>query len=525
MGIEEGHIASSRDLEFREKLLATTGGEGVDVILNALAGDFIDASLELLPRGGRFMEMGKADVRDAAAVASEHAGVTYHAFDLQDAGIARIEEVLEELMGLFDAGALTPPPLVTWDVRRAREAFRYLRDGRNVGKVVLTIPRPPDPEGTILISGGTGALGGLVARHLAAQGARRLLLLSRSGPDSKGARHLRAELAESGCEARIVACDAADRGRLEAALATVPEEYPLTAVIHAAGVVEDAAIESLNAEQIDRVLAPKVDAALHLHELTKGHDLKRFTLFSSAAATFGNPGQGNYAAANSFLDALAQRRRGEGLAGQSLAWGLWLLEDGSGMGGGLGDAALARLGRLGITPIAEEEGLQLLDAAAEIDEAVSVPVHLDHSALRTLAQAGILPPLLRQLVRAPMRRKRAAGRSLVRRLAGLPEEEWRKVALETVRSEVAAVLGYDSPEAIGAEVAFKDLGFDSLAAVELYNRLCQLTGMKLPTTLGFDYPTPLAVSEYLCEKMGGGEKEAAEEGGGEQPTAQPVEIG
>jgi len=389
---------------------------------------------------------------------------------------------------------------------------------------VLTIPRPPDPEGTTLITGGTGALGGLVARHLAAQGTRRLLLLSRSGLDSEGARNLRAELAEAGCDARIVACDVADRSQLEAVLATVPEEHPLTAVIHAAGVVEDAAIESLDAQQIDRVLAPKVDAALHLHELTKGLDLKRFVLFSSAAATFGNPGQGNYAAANAFLDALAQRRQSEGLAGQSQAWGLWLLEDSSGMGGGLDQAALARLERLGIIPIGDEEGLQLLDAAAEIDEGVSVLVHLDHSALRTLAQAGILPPLLRQLVRAPVRRKRAGGRSLARRLASLREEEWGEVVLETVRGEVAAVLGYDSAEAIDTEVAFKDLGFDSLAAVELYNRLCQLTGMRLPTTLGFDYPTPLAVSEYVCEKMSGQEKEGVEEGEGEPSDAQSVEV-
>jgi polyene macrolide polyketide synthase len=525
MGIDEDHIASSRDLEFREKLLATTGGEGVDVVLNALAGDFIEASLELLPRGGRFMEMGKADIRDADTIAAEHAGVAYYVFDVQDAGIARVGEISEELIDLFEAGTLIPPPIVTWDVRRGREAFRYLRDGRNVGKVVLTIPRPPDPEGTTLITGGTGALGGLVARHLAAQGTRRLLLLSRSGLDSEGARNLRAELAEAGCDARIVACDAADRSQLEATLATIPKEYPLTAVIHAAGVVEDAAIESLDAEQIDRVLAPKVDAALHLHELTKGLDLKRFVLFSSAAATFGNPGQGNYAAANAFLDALAQRRQSEGLAGQSLAWGLWLLEDSSGMGGGLDQAALARLERVGIIPIGDEEGLQLLDAAAEIDEGVPVPIHLDHSALRTLAQAGILPPLLRQLVRAPVRRKRAGGRSLARRLASLREEEWGEVVLETVRGEVAAVLGYDSAEAIDTEVAFKDLGFDSLAAVELYNRLCQLTGMRLPTTLGFDYPTPLAVSEYVCEKMGGQEKEGAEEGEGEPSDAQPVEVG
>jgi acyl transferase domain-containing protein/NADPH:quinone reductase-like Zn-dependent oxidoreductase/NADP-dependent 3-hydroxy acid dehydrogenase YdfG/acyl carrier protein len=520
LGIDDDHIASSRDLTFREKLLETTGGDGVDVVLNALAGDFIDASLDLLPRGGRFMEMGKAEIRDAGQVAEDRPAVVYRAFDLQDAGIERIGEILRALVDLFGSGRLSPPPIVTWDVRRGREAFRYLRDGRNVGKVVLTIPQPAASDGTVLITGGTGALGGLVARHLAAQGARRMLLLSRRGPEADGAEQLLGDLGSLGCEARIVACDTADRGRLEAALGSIPDEHPLTAVFHAAGVVDDGAIESLDPARLDRVLTPKVDAALGLHDLTKGLDLDRFVLFSSAAATFGNPGQGNYAAANSFLDALALRRRAEGLAGQSLAWGLWLLEEGSGMGGDLDEAALARLGRLGIIPISDQEGLQLLDAAAEIDEATAVPVHLDHAALRTLAQAGILPPLLRQLVRAPVRRKRAGGRSLARRLAGLPEEEWGEVVLETVRSEVAAVLGYDSPEAIDAEVAFKDLGFDSLAAVELYNRLCQLTGLRLPTTMGFDYPTPSAVSEFICEKMSG----AAEAGGGDAVEAVTAEV-
>jgi acyl transferase domain-containing protein/NADPH:quinone reductase-like Zn-dependent oxidoreductase/NAD(P)-dependent dehydrogenase (short-subunit alcohol dehydrogenase family)/acyl carrier protein len=526
LGIDDDHIASSRDLEFAKKFLAGTEGEGVDVVLNALAGDFIDASLDLLPRGGRFMEMGKADVRDAEAVAAGHGGVRYQAFDLQDAGIERIGAILAELVDLFEAGRLIASPIVTWDVRRAPEAFRHLRDGRNVGKVVLTIPRPPDPQGTTLITGGTGALGGLVARHLAARGARHLLLLSRGGAESASAASLRAGLAETGCEARVVACDVADREQLAAALATVPAEHPLTAVIHAAGVVDDGAIESLDGERIDRVLAPKVDAAQHLHELTAALDLKRFVVFSSAAATFGNPGQGNYAAANSFLDALAQRRQGEGLAGQALAWGLWLMDDDSGMGGDLDEAALARLARLGIIPITAEEGLQLLDLATEIDEAFAVPVHLDHSALRTLAQAGILPPMLRQLVRAPTRRKRAGGRSLARRLAGLPREEWGEVVLETVRSEVAAVLGYESPEAIDTEVAFKDLGFDSLAAVELYNRICQLTGLRLPTTLGFDHPTPLAVSEFLCQKMAGEDESVGEDaaGNGDEVAAAAVEV-
>jgi polyketide synthase 12 len=521
LGIDGEHLASSRDLDFREKFLTATDGCGVDVVLNALAGDFVDASLELLPRGGRFVEMGKADLRDGETVASTHAGVSYHPFDLHEAGLDRLNEILHELVDLFASKKLRPGPITTWDVRRGIDAFRYLRDGRNVGKVVLTIPQKLDPNGTVLITGGTGALGALVARHLVAtHDVRHLRLVSRRGPEADGAKGLQTELASAGCDAEIIACDVSDRAQVKGVIAAIPKEHPLTAVIHAAGVLDDGVIETLDVEQIERVLRPKVDAALHLHDLTKHLDLSQFVLFSSGAAALGSPGQGNYAAANAFLDALAQRCQTQGLAAQSLAWGLWLQDAGAGMGGGLDNAARARLGRLGIVPLSDDEGLQLLDAAQEIDRAAVVPVHLDHAALRTLASAGVLPPLLRQLVRAPVRRKPTGGRSLVRRLASLPESDWNEVVLETVRSEVAAVLGYDSPEAIDTQVAFKDLGFDSLAAVELYNRLCQATGLRLPTTLGFDYPTPEAVAEFLCIKMEGGQSPD-----GHQTQAESIEVG
>jgi len=500
IGVDANHLASSRDLEFREELLEITAGEGVDVVLNALAGDFVDASVALLPRGGRFIEMGKADVRDPEAVASSHAGVSYRAFDIGEAGPERLAEMMRELMELFAGGSLRLEPIATWDVRRAIQAFRHLRDGRNVGKVVLTIPQPLDPQGTVLITGGTGALGAVVARHLATTGeARHLMLLSRSGPEAEGAAELQTELEETGCEIRIVACDATDRAQLEKAIAAIPEEHLLTGVIHAAGALADGTVETLDEEQLERVLRPKVDAAVNLHELTEEMELSHFILFSSGAATVGNPGQGNYAAANSFLDAFAQRRQAEGLAGQALGWGLWAQEDG--MGGGLDEVAQARLRRVGIIPLTEEMGLQLFDAARAIDEPALVPVHLDLGALRRIAKLGALPPLLRRLVRAPLQGGRARERSLARRLAAIPEAEWSEVVLQTLRAEVATVLGYDSPETIDPKVEFKDLGFDSLAAVELYNRLCQTTALRLPTTMGFDYPTPEALAEFLCEQM------------------------
>jgi acyl transferase domain-containing protein/NADPH:quinone reductase-like Zn-dependent oxidoreductase/acyl carrier protein len=503
LGVDEDHLASSRDLGFREKFLAATEGKGVDVVLNALAGDFVDASLDLLPGGGRFIEMGKADVRDGEAISSSHPGVSYRAFDIAEAGPVRLSELLREVTDLFAAGTLRLEPITTWDIRRAIPAFRYLRDGRNVGKVVLTIPQPLDPKGTVLITGGTGSLGAVVARHLAEKReVRQLLLVSRRGAEAEGVAELQAELSATDCDVRVVACDVADRAQLEKVIASIPKDRPLTGVIHAAGVLADGTIETLGSEELERVLRPKVDAAVHLHELTEHLDLPLFTLFSSGAATIGNPGQGNYAAANAFLDALAQRRQANGLIGQALGWGLWAQEKGSGMGGDLDEVALNRLRRVGIVPLSTEKGLQLFDAARRIDEPAVVPVHLDLTALRRFARAGVLPPLLRRLVRAPINRGRSRERSLARRLAAIPEAEWGELVLQTLRSEVAAVLGYDSPEMIDPQVEFKDLGFDSLAAVELYNRLCQTTALRLPTTMGFDYPTPEALAGFLCEQMG-----------------------
>jgi acyl transferase domain-containing protein/NADPH:quinone reductase-like Zn-dependent oxidoreductase/acyl carrier protein len=525
MGLDDEHLASSRDLGFREKFAAATGGEGVDVVLNALAGEFVDASLALLPRGGRFLEMGKADIRDAEAIAAGHPGVEYRAFDVAEAGVERLGEILALLVEHFDAGSLRLPPIAAWDVRRAVDAFRFLRDGRNVGKLVLTVSRPLDPEGTVLITGGTGALGATVARHLAGgEGARKLLLVSRAGESAPGVEELRADLAALGCEARVAACDVTDREQLRELIESIPGEQPLTGIVHAAGRLDDSVIEGLDDEQVERVMRPKVDAAVALHELSERLDLAQFVLFSSGAATLGNPGQGNYAAANSFLDALAQSRRAAGLPGQSLAWGLWA-QEGVGMAGGLGEADLTRLGRLGIVPLSAEEGLRLFDVARAIDEPLLLPVHLDVARLRTFAASGLLPPLLRNLVRTPARRQRTGGRSLARRLAGMPGDDWHEVVLETVRAEVAAVLGYDSAEEIDPAAEFKDLGFDSLAAVELYNRLCQSTGLRLPTTLGFDHPTPEAMATFIGAEMaavGDGNGQPGESGG---PAVEPAAAG
>ncbi|HEX8689122.1 MAG TPA: SDR family NAD(P)-dependent oxidoreductase, partial [Solirubrobacterales bacterium] len=356
-----------------------------------------------------------------------------------------------------------------------------------------------DPERTVLLTGATGGLGSLLARHLVAEhGVRHLLLISRSGEEAQGARELREELQELGAKVRIEACDASSRKQLKALIESIEDEHPLGAVIHAAGAVDDATIESLGKDQIERVFVPKAVAAWHLHELTRSLDLSTFVVFSSLAGSLGGPGQGNYAAANVFLDALAQKRQAEGLPAKSIAWGLWAEQ--GGMAGNLSEADLRRMEQGGIGALSAERGLALFDAALDAERPLAVAVHLHPTGLRALASVGALAPIMRKLVRTPPRRA-AASTALLERLAGLSEQEREKAVLELVLSQVAAVLGHESAAAIDPEKAFQDLGFDSLAAVELRNRLGIATGMSLQPTLVFDYPSATKLAAHLLAEL------------------------
>ncbi|WP_461012507.1 SDR family NAD(P)-dependent oxidoreductase, partial [Streptomyces capparidis] len=503
LGLAESEIANSRDLDFREKFLAATDGRGVDVVLNSLAREFVDASLDLLPSGGRFLEMGKTDIREAEEVARTAPGVRYRAFDMLDAGPERIGEMLRALMELFDRGVLSPLPVTTWDVRRGVEAFRHMSQARHVGKVALTMPAPLNQQGTVLITGGTGTLGSLLARHLVTEhGVRHLLLTSRSGPDAPGAAELVAELAESGASAQVMACDAADRDQLAALLSAIPDDRPLTGVFHAAGVVDDGVVGAMTDEQLERVWRPKADAAVNLHELTRDTPPAMFVLYSSVSGVLGGAGQANYAAANVFLDTLARHRRAQGLPATSLAWGLW--GQASAMTGELGRADLQRLGRMGLAPLSSRQGLELLDTARAMDVPALVAARLDLAALR---EQDEIPAVLRGLVRPTGRRAAAAtpatgtGTSFADRFAGLARPERARRLVELVRGHVAAVLGHASAQAVDAERSFKEQGFDSLTAVELRNRLGAATGLRLPASLVFDHPTPAAVAGYLHDEV------------------------
>ncbi|MER7012791.1 SDR family NAD(P)-dependent oxidoreductase [Saccharopolyspora sp. NPDC000359] len=504
LGIADADFASSRTLEFEKHFLDRTGGRGVDVVLNSLAHEFVDASLRLLPRGGRFVEMGKSDVRDPAAIAEQHPGVVYRPFDLYaDAGPDRIQQMFAELRELFEHGLLEPLPVREWPLREAPEAFRFLGQAKHVGKVVITLPPAIAPEGTVLLTGATGALGGAVARHLvAAHGVRHLLLASRRGDRAPGAADLTEELTGLGAEVTWAACDVADEAALRGALAAIPADRPLTAVVHSAGVLRDGLLTALTPERIDEVLRPKVDAAWTLHHLTRGLDLSAFVLFSSIAGALGNPGQANYAAANTFLDALARHRRAGGLPATSLVWGPWA-SDGNGMTSELSEADRNRMSRSGLAPLAPAKGLALFDAALALDEPAPVLAQLDTAALRE--SGDTVPALLRDLARTGPRKAAASvGRpaeALAAQLAEMSELDSERVVRDLVRGHAAAVLGHTRPEQVDLETAFTEIGFDSLTAVELRNRLTSATGLQLPTTLVFDHPTPMALARHLRAEL------------------------
>ncbi|MGP3972344.1 type I polyketide synthase, partial [Streptomyces sp. 6N223] len=471
---------------------AVDAGELRDVAASAVWGLVRTAETE---NPGRFVLLDLDDDPDSLAVIPAAVASGEPQLALREGAL-----LLPRLSRLPANAANAPDPADAADAAASDDASGERRTG-------LADPKGLDPEGTVLITGGTGTLGARLARHLVvSHGVRHLLLVSRRGPAADGAAELRDELTSLGAaEVTIAACDVADREALTALLAAVPR--PLSGVVHTAGVLDDGVIATLTAERLTPVLRPKVDAAWHLHELAG--DVGAFILFSSIAATLGSPGQGNYTAANAFLDALAAHRHALGLPATSLTWGFW--DTDGGMTRDLDARDKARMNRGGVAPMTVEQGMGLFDEAlARHDRAVVATARLDLAALRSADQ---VPVTLRGLVRTRARRAAGAGAggdagmgdgsALAQRIAALPEAERDSVLLETVCSAVAVVLGHESTDAVAVERQFTDLGFDSLTAVDFRNRLASTSGLRLPATLVFDYPTPLALAGYLREELVG----------------------
>ncbi|MDQ2583543.1 type I polyketide synthase [Saccharothrix yanglingensis] len=431
-------------------------------------------------------------------------------------GLVRSAQVENPGRIVLVEGDATPRQLAA--VSAANESsVRISGDAVSAPRLARAVPgaaaEPVDwRAGTVLVSGGTGALGRLVAAHLVRRhGVRRLLLVSRRGAKAPGAAELVAGLTDLGAEVKVVATDLADRAKARRLLA----RHPVTAVVHAAGVLDDGILPSLTPERVDRVFDPKALAAWHLHQLAG--DLTAFVTFSSAAGVFGAPGQGNYAAANAFLDALAAHRRAEGKPAHSLAWGMW--ESADGMAG-------ETHGKRGLGAFTAEEGLALFDAALGADDALSVPVKLDLAAWRA---AGAVPDVLRALVptaRRAVSDREAEGDTLLGKLVRLPADRRLDHLRELVVRHAAAVLGHGPNDVFDAERAFKDLGFDSLTAVELRNTLREATGLNLTATLVFDHPTAADLAAHLHESLFGdlGDDAHAEEAAGPASADEPIAI-
>ncbi|WP_432155050.1 SDR family NAD(P)-dependent oxidoreductase [Streptomyces tricolor] len=456
--------------------------DALDLVQTWVAGERSTGRLVLLTRGAVALAGERPDLVGAAAWGLVRAAQSEHPGRLV---LADLDDDPASLAALPAALATDEPQLV---IRAG--AVRAARLVRATPAEPAVPAAPLGARGTVLVTGATGSLGALVARHLVAEhGVRRLLLVSRQG------RHpaLAAELTAAGAEVRLAACDVGDRAALAALLASVDPAHPVTAVVHAAGVLDDGVVAALTPDRLDTVLRPKADAAWHLHELTA--NLDAFVLFSSAAGLLGAPGQANYAAANAFLDALAAHRRAAGLPAVSLAWGPWA-------DGMAAQVDTRRASRAGLLPLDSALGLALFDTARAGAPAAPLAARLDLPGLR--ARAAELPPVLRSLVPAPARTAPEPAEPLADTLAALPVAERERRALDVVLRHTAEVLGHATADGVDQERGFQQLGFDSLMSVELRNRLGAAAGLRLPATVIFDHPTPAALAAHLVAELAPG---------------------
>jgi len=517
-GLGALHVFDSRSPGFANDLLTATGGRGVDVVLNSLSGAFIEESVRVLAPSGRFVEIGKNTIWTPAEMAARRPDVQYHVLylgDLFTSDPERLRSMFESVVALIESGAIGEMPLTTFPLAGISSAMRYMAQARHVGKVVIDLERSTAhatrvrPDASYLVTGGLGALGTQIAEWLASEGARHLWLCGRHVPDHapESVTRLRA----AGVRVETVACDVGD---LEATRALVDriatEGPPLRGVIHAAGVLDDGVAMQLDRERMLRVMSPKVAGAWNLHESTMRMALDFFVLFSGAAAVIGSAGQSNYAAANAALDAIARTRRAEGRPAVSIAWGPW---EGSGMAGSLSARDRDRLGALGLRAMAPRRAFDVLGRM--LGEAPAAVCVMDVNAQAWQRADDAVRPRAGDMtaapVAAPARPAPLEVISLAARLAEAPRAQRRALLQRHVRDRALQVLGLPASFALDAHQGLRDVGLDSLLAIELRNLLQVDTAMTLSATLAFDYPTVDALTRFLEAQLAPSAEQGAPE--------------
>jgi NADPH:quinone reductase-like Zn-dependent oxidoreductase/acyl carrier protein len=509
LGIQ--HVMDSRSVDFADEVMELTGGEGVDVVLNSLAGEFIPKSLSTLRPGGRFLEIGKVDFLQHTRLDLWllQSNVSFFAIDLSEYLLERpdlCKVILRESLQFFEEGSLEPLPFETFPISRAVDAFRHMAQAKHIGKVVVSLEednvpvvqsrkRPAiSPEGTYLVTGGAGGLGLSTAGWLVEQGARHLLLTGRSGAATEAARQAVAKMEADGVRVVVAKADVSDERQMAGVIEEVHRSMPpLRGVVHAAGILDDGVLLQLDEERFARVMAPKVSGAWNLHRLTLEDDLDFFVLFSSAASVLGSPGQGNYVAANAFLDALAHHRRALGMPALAINWGAW-----TEVGLATRSDRVEHLTRQGIMPFTPEQGLRLMERMLGRDFVQCMGIAMDWGKLL----GSYLPPLLSRLSEevlagdGPVKKDSSVRKNI---LAAGPGE--RRPLVEGFLVEQIAQVLRCSPSRVDAHLPLNRLGIDSLMAVELKNRVEDDLGTSVPVTALLQGPSLSQLATQLLEGL------------------------
>lgn len=506
MGIE--HVMDSRSLDFADEVRRVTGGEGVDVVLNSLTGEAIDRGFSVLRNGGRFLEIGKAEWRNPDDVHAAWPGIRYITVDLTQVirdEPQQIGVMLDSIGDAMEAGRLAPLPRRLFALQQVREAFRFMAQAKHVGKVVVCHGPPPGrcrPHATYLVTGGAGAIGLQMARWLADRGASDIVLVGRRAPSAEADQFM-ADLVEGGVNIRFERADVTSREQVDTLVRSIPETRPLRGVIHAAGALDDGVLAEMTSSRLASVMAPKVDGAWNLHEATRRDALDFFVLFSSSAGVFGSPGQANYAAGNTFLDALAHHRHAAGLSALSVDWGPW---GNSGMAARLEERDRARIESTGVRPLEHGRAVKALDEALLTGQPQEVVIDIDWPTLSRALSKTAVPLWLKELVRAPSPPEHGDKSSRPRRdaraddLATVPAEQRAQWLRAHIGEQLKAVLALDA-ETIAPDDTFVTLGMDSLTAVELRNRLQQGLGLRLAATAVLEHPSVAELAAFILEAM------------------------